>query len=103
LTGHVSLTQGADVTTGDKLVYDLNTGVANVFSAPGSPVKSLFVQGSQPGEAKPGGLPKASPGKPAAASPSSKPPARPSTATASSAKGTSAKTGASSSVKAAEP
>jgi lipopolysaccharide export system protein LptA len=47
LTGHVSLTQGPNVTTGDKMVYYLNTGVANVFSAPGTPVKSLFVQGSE--------------------------------------------------------
>ena len=66
LTGHVSLTQGADVTTGDKLVYYLNTGVANVYSAPGTPVKSLFVQGSQPGEAK-----SAEPQKPGSAKPSS--------------------------------
>jgi lipopolysaccharide export system protein LptA len=53
LTGHVSLTQGPNVTTGEKLIYDLNTGVANVFSGPGTPVKSLFVQGSQPGDSKP--------------------------------------------------
>jgi lipopolysaccharide export system protein LptA len=47
LTGHVSMTQGPNVTTGDKLIYNLNSGVANVYSAPGTPVKSLFVQGSQ--------------------------------------------------------
>ena len=54
LSGHVSLTQGPNVTTGDKLIYDLNSGVANVFSAPGTPVKSLFVQGGQSGDTKPG-------------------------------------------------
>jgi lipopolysaccharide export system protein LptA len=58
MTGHVSLTQGPNVTTGDKLVYYLDTGIANVFSAPGTPVKSLFVQGSQPGEAKADAKPK---------------------------------------------
>jgi lipopolysaccharide export system protein LptA len=68
LTGHVSLTQGPNVTTGDKLVYNLNTGVANVYSAPGTPVKSLFIQGSQPGEAKPGDA-KGATDKPAAAKP----------------------------------
>jgi lipopolysaccharide export system protein LptA len=65
LTGHVSLTQGPNVTTGAKLIYDLNTGVANVFSAPGTPVKSLFVQGSEPSELK-----AATPQKPAPAKPS---------------------------------
>jgi lipopolysaccharide export system protein LptA len=54
LTGHVSLTQGPNVTTGDKLIYNLNSGVANVYSAPGTPVKSLFVQGAQGPGAGPG-------------------------------------------------
>ena len=63
LTGHVSLTQGPNVTTGDKLVYNLNSGIANVYSAPGTPVKSLFVQGSQAPDPK-----AATPEKPAAAS-----------------------------------
>ncbi|SEC03865.1 lipopolysaccharide export system protein LptA [Rhizobiales bacterium GAS191] len=66
LIGHVSLTQGPNVTTGDKMTYDLNSGVANVFSAPGTPVKSLFVQGSQSGDAKAVAPQKASSGKPAA-------------------------------------
>ncbi len=103
LTGHVSLTQGADVTTGDKLIYDLNTGIANVFSGPGTPVKSLFVQGSQPGETKPATTQKPAQGKAAPASSSSKAPAKPSAATASGTKAASAKTGASSPAKAAEP
>jgi lipopolysaccharide export system protein LptA len=103
LTGHVSLTQGADVTTGDKLIYDLNTGIANVFSGPGTPVKSLFVQGSQPGETKPAGPQKPPPGKPAPASTSSKAGAKPSGAPASPTRAASAKTKASSPAKAAEP
>jgi lipopolysaccharide export system protein LptA len=69
LTGHVSLTQGPNVTTGDKLVYDLNTGVANVFSGPGTPVKSLFVQGSQPGDSKPAAPQKPGSGKPTPSNP----------------------------------
>jgi lipopolysaccharide export system protein LptA len=102
LTGHVSLTQGADVTTGDKLIYDLNTGVANVFSGPGTPVKSLFVQGSQPGEAKPASPQKTPPGKPAPAS-TSKPPAKPVAAKALPTKAVSAKSGTSTPAKAVEP
>jgi lipopolysaccharide export system protein LptA len=102
LTGHVSLTQGADVTTGDKLIYDLNTGVANVFSGPGTPVKSLFVQGSQPGETKPASPQKTPPGKPAPAS-TGKPPAKPAADNASPTKAASAKTGTHSTTKAAEP
>jgi lipopolysaccharide export system protein LptA len=102
LTGHVSLTQGADVTTGDKLIYDLNTGVANVFSGPGTPVKSLFVQGSQPGETKPASPQKTPPGKPAPAS-TGKPHAKPAADNASPTKAASAKTGNHSAAKAAEP
>jgi lipopolysaccharide export system protein LptA len=102
LTGHVSLTQGADVTTGDKLIYDLNTGVANVFSGPGTPVKSLFVQGSQPGETKPASPQKTPPGKAAPAS-TGKPPAKPAADNASPTKAASAKTGTHSTAKAAEP
>jgi lipopolysaccharide export system protein LptA len=72
LTGHVSMTQGPNVTTGDKLIYDLNSGVANVFSAPGTPVKSLFVQGSQTGDAKVGDA-KAAAQKPGSGKPAAKP------------------------------
>jgi len=104
LTGHVSLTQGADVTTGDKLIYDLNTGIANVFSGPGTPVKSLFVQGSQPGEAKPAGPQKTQAGKSASASPTSSKTSS-DKASGSSSKPASAKagTGKGSSPKAAQP
>ncbi|MBV9431712.1 MAG: organic solvent tolerance protein OstA [Hyphomicrobiales bacterium] len=106
LTGHVSLTQGADVTTGDKLTYDLNTGIANVFSAPGTPVKSLFVQGSQPGETKPGSPQKSPPGKPSPASTGSKPVTKPTATNTSATNASPTKAAASKSVapaKAAEP
>jgi lipopolysaccharide export system protein LptA len=68
LTGHVSLTQGQNVTTGDKLVYDLNTGIANVYSAPGVPVKSLFIQENQANNGDQNAQKKAA-GKPAPAKP----------------------------------
>jgi len=68
LTGHVSLTQGQNVTTGDKLVYDLNTGIANVYSAPGVPVKSLFIQENQANNGDQN-APKKAAGKPAPAKP----------------------------------
>jgi lipopolysaccharide export system protein LptA len=43
LTGHVTLSQGANVTKGDNLDYDLKTGKARVFNAPnGAPVISMF-------------------------------------------------------------
>ncbi|MBV9752710.1 MAG: hypothetical protein JO188_09345 [Hyphomicrobiales bacterium] len=104
LTGHVSLTQGADVTTGDKLTYDLNTGIANVFSGPGTPVKSLFVQGSQPGEAKPAGPQKTQAGKSASASPtSSKTSSDKASGSSSKPASTKAGTGKGSSPKAAQP
>lgn len=47
LTGNVALTQNGNVTKGEKLVYDLNTGVAVVEAAPNSGrVKSLLVPNS---------------------------------------------------------
>jgi lipopolysaccharide export system protein LptA len=77
LTGHVSLTQGQNVTTGDKLVYDLNSGVANVYSAPGTPVKSLFVQGSQTSDPAKDAQQKSAGGKPAPVKPAPAKPAKP--------------------------
>jgi len=58
LLGNVALSDGPNVTRGDRLVYDLNTSIANVETNPGSRVKALFVPGSAPerpggGEAKP--------------------------------------------------
>lgn len=43
LTGNVTLSQGPNVTKGDKLVYELKTGQARVTVAPGhAPVRSMF-------------------------------------------------------------
>jgi lipopolysaccharide export system protein LptA len=58
LTGNVALSDGPNVTRGERLVYDLNSGVANVETNPGGRVKALFVPGSNPegagdGKAKP--------------------------------------------------
>ena len=51
LTGHVVLADGPTVTKGDKLIYDLASGKAEVF---GGRVTGVFVPGSQesPGAAK---------------------------------------------------
>jgi lipopolysaccharide export system protein LptA len=47
LTGNVALTQNGNVTKGEKLVYDLTTGVAVVEAAPNSGrVKSLLIPNS---------------------------------------------------------
>ena len=54
LTGNVALSDGPNVTTGERIVYDLNSGVANVETKPGGRVRALFVPGSSP-EAAQGG------------------------------------------------
>jgi lipopolysaccharide export system protein LptA len=54
LTGNVALSDGPNVTRGERIVYDLNTSIANVETAPGGRVKALFVPGSSP-EATAGG------------------------------------------------
>jgi lipopolysaccharide export system protein LptA len=46
LLGNVALTDGPNVTRGERIVYDLNSGVANVETGPGGRVKALFVPGS---------------------------------------------------------
>jgi lipopolysaccharide export system protein LptA len=47
LTGNVTLSDGGNVTKGDKLIYDLTTGQATVDTGPAaSRVKGLFVPGS---------------------------------------------------------
>ena len=61
LSGNVALSDGPNVTRGERLVYDLNSGVANVETAPGGRVKALFV---------PGSTPEAAAAPPAAAAPS---------------------------------
>lgn len=48
LIGNVTLTQGPNVTKGDKLIYDLNTSQAAVTGR----VRSMFVTGGGSGEAK---------------------------------------------------
>jgi lipopolysaccharide export system protein LptA len=63
LTGNVALSDGPNVTTGERIVYDLNTSVANIETKPGGRVRALFVPGSNPevgqggssGSAKPPG------------------------------------------------
>jgi lipopolysaccharide export system protein LptA len=50
LTGHVTLSQGANVTKGERLVYDLNTNQAVVLggaSAGGGRVRSVFTPGEK--------------------------------------------------------
>ena len=56
LTGNVALSDGPNVTRGERLVYDLNSGVANVETKPGGRVRALFVPGS--GAQAPEGKPK---------------------------------------------
>jgi lipopolysaccharide export system protein LptA len=63
LTGNAVLSDGPNVTRGERVVYDLNTGVANVENAPGGRVRALFVPGS--GSQDAAGANKAKPQKPA--------------------------------------
>jgi lipopolysaccharide export system protein LptA len=51
LIGNVTLSDGPNVTRGERIVYDLNSGIANVETAPGGRVKALFVPGSNAGAA----------------------------------------------------
>lgn len=64
LTGNVALSDGPNVTRGERIVYDLNSGIANVETVPGGRVKALFVPGSKDGaeggEAKSKSKPQAS-------------------------------------------
>jgi lipopolysaccharide export system protein LptA len=48
LTGNVTLSDGGNVTKGDKLTYDLTTGQATVDTGGVGRVKGLFIQGSSP-------------------------------------------------------
>ncbi len=63
LYGNVTLSQGTNVTQGDRLIYDMATGQAQVFSGQtnGGRVMSVFTPGSGPpgGPAKPAAAPKA--------------------------------------------
>jgi lipopolysaccharide export system protein LptA len=51
LTGNVAVSEGPNVTRGERLVYDLNSGTANIETKPGGRVRALFVPGS--GDKKP--------------------------------------------------
>ncbi|MGO4706462.1 LptA/OstA family protein [Microvirga sp. 2MCAF38] len=46
LVGNAALSDGPNITRGERVVYDLNSGVANVETKPGGRVKALFVPGS---------------------------------------------------------
>jgi len=50
LTGNAALSDGPNVTRGERVVYDINSGVANIETKPGGRVKALFVPGSGPQE-----------------------------------------------------
>jgi lipopolysaccharide export system protein LptA len=51
LTGNVTLSDGGNVTKGDKLTYDLTTGQATIDTGGAGRVKGLFVPGSSaPGD-----------------------------------------------------
>jgi lipopolysaccharide export system protein LptA len=68
MTGNVALSDGPNITRGEKLIYDTQTGVANVETKPGGRVQGFFVPGSddasKTGDGKPGA------GKPAKPKPS---------------------------------
>ncbi|WP_246685632.1 LptA/OstA family protein [Methylobacterium sp. WL103] len=73
LTGNVVLSQCQNVTRGQRLVYDMNTGRANMDPVPGGRVSALFVPGeksdankSAKGCPQPAGIAKTAP-KPAEA------------------------------------
>lgn len=73
LNGNVTLSQGTNVTQGDRLVYDMTSGQAQVFSGEtnGGRVSSVFTPGSAPpGDTKsapPGGIKPAPAARPAPA------------------------------------
>lgn len=50
ITGNVALSQCQNVTKGERVAYDLNTGIANVETAPGKRVQALFVPGGGGGD-----------------------------------------------------
>ena len=54
MTGNVALADGPNITRGEKLVYNTETGIANVETKPGGRVQGFFVPGSddKPGEEK---------------------------------------------------
>jgi lipopolysaccharide export system protein LptA len=61
LTGNVALSEGSSVITGERIVYDLTAGVANVETKPSGRVRALFVPGSNPEPGQGGQAPAAQP------------------------------------------
>ncbi len=45
LTGNAVLSDGPNLTRGERIVYDLKSGVANIETAPGGRVRAMFVPG----------------------------------------------------------
>ena len=45
LSGNAALSDGPNVTRGERVTYDINTGVASVDTKPGGRVRALFVPG----------------------------------------------------------
>lgn len=84
MTGNAVLSQCQNVTRGERIVYDLNTGVANVETGPGKRVSALIIPGSndeekqkqgcqQPQQAGPAPAAPAATAQPAAARPAPQP------------------------------
>ncbi|EIM29283.1 LptA/OstA family protein [Microvirga lotononidis] len=73
LTGNATLSDGPNVTKGERVLYDINTGVANIETTPGGRVRALFV----PGQGGP--APTGAGGAPAAGGAKPKPQQRPAT------------------------
>lgn len=48
MTGNVALSQGPNVTRGERLIYDIDKGVANVEAGANQRVRGLFVPGAAP-------------------------------------------------------
>ena len=71
LTGNATLSDGPNVTKGERVLYDINTGVANIETTPGGRVRALFVPGqggpapTGAGGGTPAGAAKPKPQKPA--------------------------------------
>jgi lipopolysaccharide export system protein LptA len=78
LIGNAALTDGPNVTRGERIVYDLDTGVANIETTPGGRVKALFMPNNG-NNAEGGAKTEAKPATPAAA-PAAAKPKRPATA-----------------------
>jgi lipopolysaccharide export system protein LptA len=65
LTGNATLSDGPNVTKGERVLYDINTGVANIETTPGGRVRALFVPGNGgPAPTGAGGAPAAGAAKP---------------------------------------